>query len=330
MSSVIPDRSIFEGKRYLKIGLVEAARGCPFKCDFCAIQTYFKSTQTRRPIETVLAEVQSLKETGNEMIFFVDDNIVGNITAAKELFKALTPLHIRWVSQASITAAYDEELLTLMRQSGCYGLLIGFESLNEQNLRKMNKEFNAARGGFETALKTLRKHKIRLYPTFVFGYPDDDEKAFDQTVRFCKKHRFLVAAFNHLTPFPGTPLYKRLEQEGTLKYEKWWLDDRYRYGEAPMDTKHLTGKEIRDRCVKARKQFYSIFSIGRRMLNRVNCHDAFSVKAFLALNLMFRQEVSIREGYPLGDESFKGPLIKVKPEMQRTVPEQLVLLGVSS
>ena len=323
LGSTMPDRSIFAGKRYLKVGLVETSRGCPFRCDFCAIHAYFKSTQTRRPVERVVEEVESLTKSGSKVIFFVDDNIIGNRYEAKKLFKELIPLRIRWMSQASITVAYDEELVALMKESGCYGLLIGFESLNEENLKRMNKGFNAARGGFESALQVLSRHGIKLYPTFVFGYDADNESSFDETVSFCEKHRFLVAAFNHLTPFPGTPLYARLEQEDALNYETWWLDERYRYGEAPMDTQQLSGKRIKSLCVSARKRFYSLSSITRRMLNPVNCPDLFSLQTFWMLNLLFRSEVSVREGYPLGDESYPRTLLRANHTSSMTSAEHL-------
>jgi hypothetical protein len=151
-----PDRSIFKGKRYLPIGLIEAGRGCHFKCDFCAVQTVFNSTQTRRPVDDIIAEIELVK-LDRKLFFFVDDNITSNIEQAKEFFRALIPLKIRWVSQSSINAAHDEEFLELLKRSGCQGVLIGFESLNPANLKDMNKAFNTMRGGFEKALANLRR-----------------------------------------------------------------------------------------------------------------------------------------------------------------------------
>ena len=107
------------------------------------------------------------------LIFFVDDNITSNMDQAKAFFRELTKLKIRWVSQASINAAHDEDFLQLISASGCQGVLIGFESLNPDNLKKMNKGFNTMQGGYEKALANLRKHNIRLYITFIFGYDED-------------------------------------------------------------------------------------------------------------------------------------------------------------
>ena len=175
-----------------------------------------------------------VQRMGRKLIFFVDDNITSNMAQAKAFFRALIPLRIRWVSQASINAAHDEEFLRLLKASGCQGLLIGFESLNPDNLARMRKAFNTARGGYEVALANLRRHGIRLYVTFILGYDDDDGDTSRETLAFALRHRFYMVAFNHLTPFPGTPLYERLEREGRLLYDRWWLHPRYRYGMVPF------------------------------------------------------------------------------------------------
>jgi radical SAM superfamily enzyme YgiQ (UPF0313 family) len=245
-----PDRSIYAGKRYLPIGLVEAGRGCHFVCDFCAVQTIFNHTQTRRPPGDILEELGRLRD--KPLIFFVDDNITSNMAQAKEFFRALIPLKLKWVSQASINAAHDEEFLELIVRSGCQGLLIGFESLNPANLKKMNKGFNTMQGGFETALANLRRHNIRLYITFIFGYDEDTEASFSETVAFALKHKFYIGAFNHLTPFPGTPLYKSLEAQGRLLYHPWWLDERYSYNRIPFQPVHMSPERLQAGCVRAR------------------------------------------------------------------------------
>ena len=303
-----PDRSIFQGKRYLKVGLVEAGRGCHFKCDFCAVQTVFNSTQTRRPADDILAELRAMKRD-RKLIFFVDDNITSNLAQAKEFFRALIPLKIRWVSQSSINAAHDEEFLELLARSGCMGVLIGFESLNLVNLAAMNKTFNTARGGFEKALANLKKHRIRVYGTFVFGYDGDTPESFKPTVKFARRHGFYIAAFNHLTPFPGTPLYARLKAEGRLLYDAWWLDDRYGYNQIPFQPRGMSPEALRESCLAARREFYSWPSILKRSINPVNRADGFMWRHFYLINALHRGDVALRDHYPLGDEAWQGTLL---------------------
>lgn len=304
-----PDRSIFRGKNYLPIGLVEAGRGCHFKCDFCAVQTVFKNTQSRRPIDRILAELATLKKE-KRLFFFVDDNITSNLAQAKEFFRALIPLRIRWVSQSSINAAHDDEFLDLLRQSGCQGVLIGFESLDPANLKDMNKSFNTMRGGFEKALANLRAHRIRVYGTFIFGYDRDTAACFETTVDFAREHALYIAAFNHLTPFPGTPLYRRLEEEGRLLYEKWWLDDRYSYNRIPFQPRSMSPELLQKNCLEARRKFYSWESIFQRGLHTVNRSNWFMWRNFYLINAMHRNDVSMRDHYPLGDESWRGELLR--------------------
>ena len=308
LRGLAPDRSIFAGKRYLPIGLVEAGRGCHFRCEFCAIQAYFGSTQTRRPTDEILAELRRLNK---KLIFFVDDNITSNMKQAKEFFRALIPLKLRWVSQASINAAHDEEFLALIKASGCQGLLIGFESLNPENLRQMRKSFNTMQGGYERALANLRRYGIRLYVTFILGYDDDHGDTFRETLDFALRHRFYMVAFNHLTPFPGTPLYERLEREGRLLYDKWWLHPDYRYGMVPFAPRGMTAEQVRRRCVEARGAFYSYASIFRRSLDfQVNSNSFFMWSNFFVINALMRKEVLQRQDFPLGDETYTGPLVK--------------------
>jgi len=308
LANLKPDRSIFRGKRYLPIGLVEAGRGCHFKCDFCAVQTVFKSTQTRRPIDAIIAELLPLKKT-RKLFFFVDDNITSNLEQAKEFFRALIPLGIRWVSQSSINAAHDEEFLDLLVRSGCQGVLIGFESLDAANLKDMNKAFNTMRGGFEKALANLRSHCVRVYGTFIFGYDRDTPESFRETVEFAKAHALYIAAFNHLTPFPGTPLYQRLKEEGRLLYENWWLDERYSYNRIPFQPRGMAPEVLQQNCLEARREFYSWRSILQRGLDRVNRSNGFMWRNFYLINALHRNDVSLRDHYPLGDESWQGPYL---------------------
>jgi radical SAM superfamily enzyme YgiQ (UPF0313 family) len=303
------DRTIFRGKRYLPIGLVEAGRGCHFKCEFCAVQTVFESTQTRRPADEILAELEPLRRE-KKLFFFVDDNITSNLAQAKEFFRALIPLGIRWVSQSSINAAHDEEFLDLLVRSGCQGVLIGFESLNPANLADMNKSFNTARGGFERALANLRRHGIRIYGTFIFGYDRDTPESFAETVAFAREHAFYIAAFNHLTPFPGTPLYRRLADEGRLLYDAWWLDERYSYNRIPFQPRGMSPEILQRNCVGARREFYSWPSIVRRGFAPVNRSDWFMWRNFYLINALHRNDVSLRDHYPLGDESWRGPMLE--------------------
>jgi radical SAM superfamily enzyme YgiQ (UPF0313 family) len=303
------DRAIFGNRRYLSIGLVETGRGCRFPCEFCAVQSFFKQTHRRRPIDEIAADLRSLKAT-KQLFFFVDDNFAGDREHAHELLEAIAAIDVRWVTQMSVDAAHDEDFVAHLARGGCRGVLIGFESLDRETLRRMGKKFNTMGGGYEPALRNLRRHGIRVYGTFIFGYDTDTEKSFDDAVAFATENRFYLAAFNHLTPFPGTPLYSRLQQEGRLLYDRWWLDDAYSYNTLPFVPNGLGAEDITRLCIAARRRFYGIGSMLRRGFDDLNRADLFMLRAFFIINGMHRAEVAKRDCFPLGDPRWRGSLLK--------------------
>lgn len=308
-SQTVPDRSIFRGKRYLPIRLIEFARGCRFRCEFCAVQAFHAATQTHRRVDHVIAELQRVRRPG-QLVFFIDDNITSDIESAKELMRAMIPLGVRWVSQSSINVAFDEEALSLMKQSGCQGVLVGFESLDATTLKQMHKGFNAARGGAPAALANFRRHGLRIYGTFVFGYDQDDDATFENTLAFAQDQGLFIAAFNHITPFPGTPLYTRLEKEGRLLMEPWWLDEQYRYGMVPFQPAKLSPEQLAERCIDARRRFYAWRSIGQRLGHWVNLRDPLMAAYFVVINAMHQVDVGGRHGLPLGDAGHRVEILE--------------------
>lgn len=303
----LPNRKIYADKRYLPINLLEGGRGCGNSCDFCSIQSFFGPSYRKRPVDAVLAELRTLPP--GSLKFFVDDNFTANLDEVKELLKLMIPLKQRWVTQMSIHAAHDEELLALLHRAGCQAVLIGLESLNPDTLRSMKKSFNSMGGGYESALRNLRRHKIRLYATFVFGYDSDTLESFDRVLDFALGQEFYVAAFSHLMPFPGTPLYKRLAEEERLVYPAWWLDKDYRFSQVPFLPKNMDRHELSLRCMDLRRRFYTIPNILRR-INAWNCGNLFLGRYFLPVNLLQKREAAKRLDFPLGDENWNGTLIK--------------------
>lgn len=307
LSAIKVDRTLFRNKRYLPIGLVETGRGCRFPCEFCAIQSFYDRSYRARPVDDVIQELQALKHS-KRLFFFVDDNFAGDIATGKPLLPELANLNIRWITQMSINAAHDEAFLASLARSGCKGVLIGFETLDEANLKQMKKSFNNMKGGYEVALSNLKKHGIRVYGTFVFGYENDTERSFDEAVDFAISKDMYVAAFNHLTPFPGTPLYERLKLENRLRFDSWWLDPNYRYNELPFTPKHMTPEDVTLGCINARRRFYGWPSILKRSMG--NRGDWFMYRNYFPINALHRNEVSLRNGYPLGDEEWRGQFLE--------------------
>lgn len=296
LSGIKLDRSIFKGKNYFSLALVETGRGCPFQCNFCSVTAFHNKVYRRRPVLEIVSE---LKELDEDYVFFVDDNMLGDVTDSVKLFNELKKIKIKWVGQVSIQALSDESLVELMVESGCIGVLIGFESLNAKNLAEMKKGINRI-DDYSTILAILRNRGIVIYGTFVFGYSYDDNNLFSKTVEFALREKLFLAAFNHIVPFPGTPLYRELEQAGTLVYPRWWLSDSYRFGSPPFHPPAMTAQKLEELCHAARLRFYKPLSIFKRSVGgRANCSTVKKLISFFGLNFLILKEIKQKRGIPL-------------------------------
>ncbi len=224
-----PDWSTYREKRYLPVHFVETTRGCPLDCEFCAVTTAFGGSYRNRPLDEVVAELRALKPFEGRFIlkncvFFVDDNIISNRAYARQLLPRLVEFKLKWFSHASINIAKDLEMLALCQRSGCVGLFIGLETLSAENLRSMGKRVNRPQEYLE-AVQRLHDHGIGIDASFVFGFDADDEGVFDRTLEFVQRAKIEVAFFSILTPYPGTRLHDRLEQENRILTRDWAFYD---------------------------------------------------------------------------------------------------------
>jgi radical SAM superfamily enzyme YgiQ (UPF0313 family) len=298
LCGVGPRRSIFGKRPYQRITLVEYARGCNFKCDFCSITAFHHAAQSHRPAREVAAEME---QTASRRFFIVDDNIVSQPAKARELCREITPLGINWVGQASIHIAQDDELLAMLAASGCRGLLVGMESVNESNLRAMGKDWNLAQASYAESLRQFRKHGLAIYGTFVFGYDEDDWDVVRESVAFAREQKLFLSAFNHLVPFPGTPLHRRLQSQGRLLADPWWLDPTGRIGDVTFRPKKISAAELESACLWARREFYGWPSICERLWDRrANSSSLAMLGVFLGLNLGSHFDIDLRQGLELG------------------------------
>jgi len=296
----LPDRSIYEDKmdKYLPISLVEIGRGCHHNCEFCSIHSYYKCEYIHRSIPEIIEEIKLCK---GKVFFFVDDSIFSDKAFAKELFKEVAKLDIIWVTQVTLDIAQDEELLRLMKRSGCELILIGFESIDPDNLRQMNKAWSAKLGERDELVERIHKSGISIYASFVFGFDFDNEQSFVNCLDFSKKHQFFVTAYNHLLAFPGTGTYDRFAKEGRLLEDKWWLQEGYTFGTISYKPKLLTPGELSALCKRYKKYFFGFMSIFERAKTLKTRTDRPSiVRAYWLANLLLHFEVDKRYGIPLG------------------------------
>ena len=292
------NRSIFAGKKYLPVGMVETTRGCPFSCNFCSVTTFFGRSFRHRPPKEVVAEVESLDK---KFIFLVDDNIVADKEAAKELFRALIPLNIRWISQASLTMTKDKELMRLMHESGCAGVLTGIETISRANLKQIHKSWNTVGIGYDEALKIARDNGIAVVGSFILGMDEDTSESLNELLEFTIHERFFAVLFNLLTPYPGTELYDQFLASDRLTKSQWWLDPDYTYGSAVFKPKNISAHELEQGRLRLYREFYSPSSMLKRLWEpKANLQDLWHAFTFLTMNLPANKEEQMRFGKALG------------------------------
>jgi radical SAM superfamily enzyme YgiQ (UPF0313 family) len=292
------DRSIFAGKTYAPISLVQVGRGCRFNCDFCSIHAFYGTYHEQRDPAHVVAELRTLPR--RRLVFFVDDNLYGNRDDFERLLRALVPLRRRWCCQITIDVARDAALLDLMARAGCVLALVGFESLDRNSLIQMRKKWSHVAGSYEDVIRRFHARGIMIYGTFVFGYDADVAASFDRAAAFARDQSFCIANFNPLTPMPGTALYDRLRHEGRLLRDRWWLDPSYRYGDSIFVPRSMTTAELSAGPMRARRHFYSWPSIlSRAARGTVIWRDGRKIATMLAGNWISRREIFRKQGRPL-------------------------------
>lgn len=299
-NGTIPRKDIFDGKGYLPINLIQFGRGCRHSCNYCITSVYFKAKCFYRKVDDVIKEIRSQKK---RLFFFVDDNIVSDFPLAKELFKALIPLKINWVGQASIEMTKDAELMELMKMSGCLGHVVGFEAITKSGLMALNKNPNLdTSSGYKDEIKIIKDYGLNLWAAFVLGHDEDSPETFARTLDFALENKFWFAAYNILMPYPKTELYKKLESENRLLFDgKWWLDPEFRFNHASFIPKHMSVDELTAEAFNIRKKWNSVGSILRRSSNvKANMNLFRSIVYYAYYNSLFRKEAFKKQSMKLG------------------------------
>jgi radical SAM superfamily enzyme YgiQ (UPF0313 family) len=217
----LPQRELLNKNRYITLNTVEVVRGCRHDCNFCVIPSVFGRQAWLRPVKEVIHEIEELP---GKLVLFPDVNLITNPQYAKEFFRELIPLKKKWFGLVTTNIGENDELFGLMVKSGCKGLLIGFESVNENSISSVNKPFNRTRE-YETLVKKLHENGIGINGTFVFGSDGDDLSVFEKTVEFAQKLRIDLPRYALFTPFPGTELFNQLDQSGRIIEKNWAMYD---------------------------------------------------------------------------------------------------------
>lgn len=257
-----PRYNLFNGKTLFYT--TQVSRGCPYGCDFCSISNSPLGGRKYRvrPIDDVVEELENVKQ---KYIIFVDPSLGINVSYTKELFKKISHLNKKIACFINVRTAYDEEFLKLASEAGCIAFSIGFETVSEPSMKKLNKlPKNATR--YRDVVKGCHDYGILVLGSFVFGFDEDRKDVFERTIDLIKYIDLDSVGVNILTPFPGTPLFHKMEKEKRLLTKDW---SRYNMKDVVFLPKHMTPEELKGGAADVAKEFFSSRNIISRFLSRV-------------------------------------------------------------
>jgi radical SAM superfamily enzyme YgiQ (UPF0313 family) len=214
---------------------VQATRGCPFPCSFCSVTSFFGGSYRKRPVAGVIRDVRAAKRSGSRYIAFIDDNIGVDFDYCRQLWGALIPEKIIWMSQCSLHITEKPDMMELAHRSGCRVLSIGIESTNEASLQEIDKDWNCP-GRYGSSIRALRGHGIEVSTEMVIGLDGDDLSVFKRTHDFIMQNKIPVPRIHIITPIPGTPFYESLERAGRILSHDF---SRYTGGQVVFRPNHL-------------------------------------------------------------------------------------------
>lgn len=279
-----PAYDLIDHSKYLYVNVISASRGCPFKCEFCYNSTRnIRNSFVNRNIDDVITDIQAL---GRKHIMFIDDNFIGNPRWTEEFLKRIMPLKIKWNAAVSANVVEIPGMLDLMKESGCQGLFIGFESLNENSIKTANKGQNNI-SKYEYLVEEIHKRGIMINASFVFGLDDDDNTTFSRTLDWIVRNKIETVTSHILTPYPGTAQYARL-----LAEERITSDDQslYTTSEVVFFPLKMNAMQLKTGYLKIYKDIYSFRNIFRRMPRHQRI-------GYLLFNFIYRKYGKVTERF---------------------------------
>jgi radical SAM superfamily enzyme YgiQ (UPF0313 family) len=249
------------------IGAVQSTRGCSNQCEFCAIGSFCEHGVRQRPIKNVVEEIMQMP---NKMYIIHDPHLTVNRKYAKELFRELIKNKVNksWVANGTtnILGGADEEFLTLAQKSGCVEWFVGFESVSQAALDGIKKTHNKVEN-FKKMIKKVHDHGMTIQGGIIFGFDEDGPDIFGTTLEKINELEIDVLELNILTPYPGTPLYDRLDKAGRIFTKDW---TRYNQVDVVFEPKNMTVEELHEGTRYVAKEFYSWKNIIKRNVKIFN------------------------------------------------------------
>jgi radical SAM superfamily enzyme YgiQ (UPF0313 family) len=261
----LPRFDLLDPAKYNRL-TVQTSRGCPHRCEFCASSILLTTRYKVKPVKNVLAEIHAIKRIWpRPFIEFADDNSFVNREHSKRLLRALVPEKLRWFTEADVKVAEDDELLGLMRDSGCQQVLIGLESPRRSSLEGMDLNSNwkaRQQENYAAAIAKIQSYGITVNGCFILRLDADTPEIFDDVLRFVRESGLYEVQVTFQTAFPGTPLYARLLGEGrVLKPGAWDLCTLFDINFQP---RHMSVEQLQAGFLRLVKELYSAEETQRR------------------------------------------------------------------
>ena len=201
---------------------VQISRGCPHNCEFCASTKVYGAAYRHKSVEKVMGEIAQIRRyQPHPHIYFTDDNMLVNPAFSIRLLDALKGQGIRWMTHSDIGVANQPEILRRLYSSGCRKIVVGFESIVPDSLKGLEKWKYDRLDDYARAIRTIQSYGVGVWGTFIVGLDSDDRTVFDRVVEFTLQNHLYGAMISVPTPFPGSQLYDRLEQEGRILSRHW-------------------------------------------------------------------------------------------------------------
>lgn len=270
-----PRREILDRRAFLTTASVIATRGCNNRCGFCYLSTKgLKMPYSCRHPQQIVDEI---KHTGEKYVVFIDNNLGADKDYLKELCNALKPLEIIWNAAVTLDVTDDPELVMEMALSGCIGVFIGFESLNTNNIIDQNKKSPRCED-YSKRVQMLQDVGINVNGSFVLGFDHDTKEVFDFTAKWVEENKLACATFHILTPYPGTPLFKQMENEGRILHKDWC---KYDTANVVFKPKNMSVEELKAGYDKIYQDLFSLSSIWKRRPNKISSSIAYFAGSLL-------------------------------------------------
>jgi len=251
---------ITNNKYFTLLRPVQTTRGCPHRCDFCTVTSIYGHSYRHRPVAEVIEDIKAIRRT-SRYVFFVDDNLAADAEYAAALFEAMIPLKVSWSAQLNLQFAENEKLLALAARSGFQMAVCGIENVSEQNLASVHKAHVNKPARYGELIARYRRAGVLVLAGMIVGFDTDTEATVAENVAFMRREKIPMISLYILTPFPGTPLFARLDAEGRLLTREWSRYDSYTCVYRPA---HMTPERLTELFWDAYRQITTVPAVLRR------------------------------------------------------------------